>query len=274
MFLSTSDTGKQSSRAKPNVVRQIATILFGLALGISAAYPVSAKDILVFAAASLTLPLSDTVNSYRAANPQSRNIRLSFAASSTLAQQIARGAPADIYISANPQWMDFLRDRKHVETTFTNHLAGNRLVMVSPATRQLADAPYDQFPPINILQHGRIAIADPDHVPAGIYAKAALNKLGVWEKLRPMLARMVNVRSALALAERAEVSAAIVYATDAHANPRVARVFTFPVDSHPLIRYPAAIVAGRGSDEIRKFFAYLSSKAARTIFVRHGFLVG
>ena len=191
-----------------------------------------------------------------------------YAASSTLARQIAGGAPADIFISANPGWVKYLieREDKQLEPrTFT----GNRLVIVAPVDRPLAFNFEKNHSLASALGGGWLALADPDHVPAGIYAASALRKLGHWRGLGRRIARAANARAALALVVRKEVRAGMVYESDAHGEPRVRIAATVPKDSHPEIRYVATNVAGTAVSGV--YLNFLTSEAVARILAGHGF---
>ena len=230
----------------------------------------AAAAVLVFAAASTGTAIDDVVS--RFAGRDDDPVRASFAGSSALAQQIANGAPADIYVSANRQWMDFLSREKAIVAASRVDLLSNRLALVVPAASPLALSIASDFPLVRALGDGRLALGDPDHVPAGMYARAALKSLGVWDAIAAKLAPTANVRAALALVERGEAAAGIVYATDARVTRRVRVIGLFPTDSHPAIVYPAAIVTGRERAPVRRFFEFLTSAEAATVFARHGFV--
>jgi molybdate transport system substrate-binding protein len=230
--------------------------------------PTKAK-ILVFAAASTTGAVGEITEIY--ASRGLGEVRAAFAGSSALARQIVAGAPADIYISASPKWMDYLAGKHAIEPESRVALMSNGLVLIAPADSRLSLRIEPGFPLAKRLDGGRLAIGDPDHVPAGIYAKAALIDLGVWPALVGHLALTADVRAVLALVERGEAAAGIVYATDAAISSQVRVVDAFPPDSHPPISYPAAIVAGHDRPEVRRFFAFLTSTEAVAVFVRHGF---
>jgi len=198
-------------------------------------------------------------------------MKVSYAASSTLAKQIEHGAPADLFISADLDWMDYLAQRELIAAATRTNLLGNTLVLVAPAdsTTALEIAPH--FPLAAALGGGRLVTGDPAHVPVGLYAKAALQKLGVWDDVAPRLAPADSVRAALLLVARREAPLGIVYRTDALAEPRVKVIATFPADSHPPIVYPAAITAESKNPSAAALLAFLKSSAARRIFERHGF---
>ena len=188
---------------------------------------------------------------------------LSFAASSALARQAEQGAPADLFISADEEWMDTLEGQNLLRAGTRGDILTNRLVLVTKTggtVRSLAD-----------LGDGRLALADPGAVPAGKYAKAALESLGQWQAVESRVVPAENVRAALALVERGEAALGIVYATDAIASDAVEVLQTFPESSHPPIRYPAAILAGSTHPDATKFLGFLRSDEARRIFEKHGF---
>ncbi|MCH7693375.1 MAG: molybdate ABC transporter substrate-binding protein [Proteobacteria bacterium] len=257
-------------------VAALAALVWGAGAGASSARgaeaaPADTPRVMVFAAASTTAALSEIAARF-AARGKGRAV-MSFASSSTLAKQIANGAPADIYLSANPGWMDYLARENAIEPATRLDLLGNRLVLVAPAGSALRVRIAPAFPLAEKLGEGRLAIGDPDHVPAGIYGRAALRRLGAWPALAGRVARTQDVRGALVLVERGEAAAAVVYATDAALTDRVRVVATFPADSHPPIRYPIAIVAGRDRPEVRRFYEFLTSPEAARVFTRHGFTV-
>lgn len=221
----------------------------------------------LFAAASLTSALTEILP--RRSFPR---VRLSFAGSSSLARQIDAGAPADLYVSANPRWMDYLEERGRIDAGTRFDLLANRLVVVTPAGSGLEVGPRPGFDLAGAFR-GRLALGDPDHVPAGIYARQALRALGWWPALEHRLAPAPDVRAALLYVERGECEAGVVYATDAAVSRRV-RVAAQLADSlHAPIRYPAAVVAGRDSPAVRELLGRLRSAGAAEVFRRHGFTV-
>ncbi len=224
----------------------------------------------LFAAASTTNAVTAIAATFAAAGRGS--LRPVFAASSTLAQQIVRGAPADLYLSANGAWMDFLGARGAVETDSRVDLLSNRLVLIAPADSPLTLRITAGFDLAAALGTGRLVMGEPSHVPAGAYAKAALETLGVWPQVAPKVAYMADVRAALALVGRGEAVAGIVYATDAAVSAKVRVVDTFPADSHPPITYPLAIVAGRRTPATTALYDYLQASEAQGIFQAHGFV--
>ena len=228
-----------------------------------------AAGVLVFGAASLKEALDEQAR--RFADSGGSKVTVSYAASSALARQIANGAPADLFISADLEWMDYLDDRHLLRQGTRVELLRNALVLIAPAASSAKLAIGPGFPLAAALGSGRLAMADPDSVPAGKYARSALVHLGVWPSVEPSVARAENVRAALALVSRGEVPFGIVYATDAQADKGVRIVDTFPADSHPAIVYPAAIVAASASPAAQPLLDYLQSAAARPVWERHGF---
>lgn len=223
----------------------------------------------VLAAASLQESLTEAANSW-AAKGHAKPV-LSFAASSALARQVIAGAPADLFLSADEEWMDAVAKAGLLRAGTRTTLLGNRLVLIAPASSKVRLTPARGFPLARALGSGRLALADPDAVPAGKYAKAALTNLGVWGVVAAKVAPAENVRAALALVERGAAPLGIVYATDARASKMVRVVGTFPATSHPPIRYPVAVLTASRNKDASAFRAFLISKQGRAIFARHGF---
>ncbi len=228
-----------------------------------------ADTILVFAAASTGPAIEEIAMLYHADG--SDRVRISPAASSTLARQILNRAPADIFLSANIEWMDYLEQRGALLTGTRVDLLTNRLALIAPADQPIDLAIRHDFRLRAVLGNGRLAVADPDHVPAGLYAKAALNYLGVWHDIVDRLARAVNVRAAVEFVARGEAPLGIAYASDVYNESRIATVALFPAESHPPIIYPLALVAGDRIAAARRFARFLMTDPARVIFSRHGF---
>lgn len=231
-----------------------------------------AEDITVFAAASLTDAMGEVAKAYEK-HHQNDHVRLSFASSSTLARQISAGGPAEIFISANEKWMDWLSDQDMIEANTRRDLLGNSLALIAPTDGDTSDVILENGSDLTSLigPDDRIAIGDPDHVPAGIYGKQALVHLGMWDKTEPRLARADNVRAALALVERGEAPLGIVYGTDAAISKGVKVIATFPANSHPAITYPVAITKDMESPASTRLMAFLKSSTASTIFANYGF---
>lgn len=235
------------------------------ALGMLLAGAACAQTTLVFAAASLKNALDEAAASFTQGK-----VAVSYGASSTLARQVENGAPADLFISADREWMDYLDKKGLLAPGTRRDLLGNRLVLIAPAARPAKLDPAPGFPIARALAGGRLALADPAGVPAGKYAKAALEKLGVWDDVAGRLAPAENVRAALAFVARGEAPLGIVYATDAREEPRVMVAGVFPEDTHPPIVYPAAVLRG-ARPGAQAFLGFLASPPAKAIFRRHGF---
>lgn len=226
--------------------------------------------ITIFAAASLTNAMQVIATQYNKAKKV--DVVSSFASSSTLARQLEAGAPADIFISADQKWMDYAVEKKAIETASRKTLLGNSLVVVAPKASKQGEITINEKTDWQSLLKGeRLAVGDPAHVPAGIYAKEALQKLGAWETLSPKLAPAQDVRNALALVERNEAPLGVVYGSDAVASKGVKVVGVFPESSHQKVEYPLAIVAGRNSPTVSAFYDYLQGPQAAAIFKRYGF---
>lgn len=236
------------------------------------AAPLSAQPAgpLVLAAASLQESLTAAADAWAAGGHP--HPRLSFAGSSVLARQIGAGAPADLFISADEQWMDDVAAKGRIEPATRRAFLANRLVLIAPRSRPQRLAIGAHFPLARALGTGRLAMADPDAVPAGLYGKAALTTLGVWQSVAAKVARADNVRGALLLVERGEAPLGIVYATDARASAGVIVAGVFPASSHPPITYPIARLKGAASPDAEGFRAFLLSRDGRAIFTRYGFL--
>ena len=253
---------------------RLAGILVGFAVLLGAACsPAAAQDktITVFAAASLKEALDEQVSAWSARS--GHRVRVSYAGSNALARQIESGAPAHLFISADAEWMDYLAQKKLIVAASRRDLVKNDLVLVAPTASAKPMAIASGFSLVAALAGGRLAVANPDVVPAGKYAKAALTKLGVWISVEGQLARAENVRAALAFVARAEAPLGIVYRTDAMAEPRVSIVGTFPPDSHPMIVYPAAMVAGQETAAARALLDALVTADAKIVWQRFGFAV-
>ena len=225
--------------------------------------------LLIFAAASLT----DVLNEISPAWEKSSGVplTLSFAASSVLARQIEAGARADVFISADQEWMDYLQSRNLIDRTSRRNLAGNRLVLIAPADSELELTIAPGFKLAEALGSGRLATGDPDMVPVGRYARSALTSLGVWDGMAHRLVRADNVRSAMLFVSRGEVPLGIVYATDAAVDSKVRVIDVFPASAHAPITYPAATVRGARS-QAAALVAYLGGEGTRTAWRKFGFV--
>lgn len=235
-----------------------------------AGHAVAAENITVFAAASLTNAMQEIAEEYQ----KGKEVKIvsSFASSSTLARQIEQGAPADLFISADQQWMDYAVEKKTMDDASRFTLLGNELVLVAPTVNKPEQISISKITDWkNLLKGQRLSVGDPDHVPAGIYAKEALQKLGAWDTLSSQLAPGNSVRVALALVERNEAPYGIVYGSDAIASKKVTVVGTFPEDSHKPVEYPMAMVKDHNSATVTAFYNYLKGPEAAAVFKRYGF---
>lgn len=228
-----------------------------------------AETYTVFAAASLKNALDDVVK-MRAAKTGDK-VTVSYAASPALARQIETGAPADVFISADLAWMDYLEKRGLMQPASRYDVARNRLVLIAPSGSATALKIGAGFPLASELGKERLAMANPDSVPAGRYGKAALEALGVWRNVQPRVAAAGDVRSALLLVARGEAPFGIVYSTDAAVEPKVRVVDTFPENTHPPIVYPAALTAASRKAAAAAFLRSLREPAARGVFEKYGF---
>jgi molybdate transport system substrate-binding protein len=227
--------------------------------------------LVIFAAASLKDALDEVNAAYQ--HDKGQETTVSYAASSTLAKQIEATAPADIFTSADLDWMDYLAKRNLIKPETRTNLLGNRLVLIAPINSAVKLSIGPNFSLPEALGSGRLAIADPSSVPAGKYGKAALEALGVWTSVVDKLAPAENVRATLLLVSRGEAPLGIVYQTDALADKGVKILGTFPDSTHPPIIYPIAAVAGSTNPGDMGYIAYLKSPAARLIFEKQGFRV-
>lgn len=243
--------------------------LLALLVGTSPARAES-RGPLVLAAASLQESLSAAADAW-AAKGKPRPV-LSFAASSALARQIESGAPADLFLSADQEWMDYVQSRRLLAPGSRADLAANRLALIAPAASRTRLAIGPRFLLARALGEGRLAMADPDAVPAGKYGRQALTRLGVWPQVVGRIARAENVRAALALVARQEAPLGIVYATDARADSAVRIVGLFPPTSHAPIRYPVARLATSTHKDAETFRRFLLAREGRAVFLRFGFL--
>lgn len=251
-----------------STVLGILVILAGL--GAKAAVGAEARKITVFAAASTTNAVTDIAKLYEQSHPVT--VRLSFASSSTLAKQIENGAPADIFLSANPKWMDYLFEKGAIVASSRLDLMSNRIVLIAPKTSPIGNLSISIDMEFHrLLGEGRMAMGDPDHVPAGMYGKKALENLGLWDSVKDRLAPAKDVRAALVLVERGESPLGQVYATDAAISKKVKIVGIFPEDSHPPIVYPLAMI--KETNSARAFMVFMKSEKSAEIFRKYGFIV-
>jgi molybdate transport system substrate-binding protein len=229
------------------------------------------RDLLVFGAASLKNALDDADAQYQ--RDSGRKVVVSYGASSALAKQIEGGAPADIFISADLDWMDYVAQRKLIKADTRFNLLGNKLVLIEAADRSIALSIGPNFPLAQALGDGRLAMADPAAVPAGKYGKAALEALGVWASVAGKIAPAQDVRAALLFVSRGEAPLGIVYQTDAAADKGVKIVAAFPESTHPPIIYPLAVTATSANPEAAAYVQFLKSPAARPAFEKQGFVL-
>lgn len=261
----------KSSVLKNTVLKSLALKTLLATTLLSSAMAVQAQTLTVLAAASMTDAMTEAAQTYE--EKTGTHIRLSFASSSVLARQLAAGAPADLYISANEQWMDWLEEQQLLAPDTRKDLLANALVMIAPESSPLSSFELSQETPLlhYLGKDQRLAVGDPSHVPAGIYAKQALENLKLWSDVEPRLARADNVRAALALVERGETPLGIVYRTDAQVAQHTKILATFPASSHAPITYPVALMKGHDSSESQALLNWLSTPEAHTIFARFGF---
>jgi molybdate transport system substrate-binding protein len=251
--------------------RMLAMVLAAGLLGAASDAPAEERALVVFAAASLKNALDAAAADFEQASGAA--VTISYAGSPTLAKQIEAGAPADIFISADLSWMDYLAERELIEADTRRNLVGNTLVLVAPATAPVTLAIGPNFPIGAALAGGRLAMANTQAVPAGRYGKAALQALGVWPEVEGRLAEADNVRGALALVSRGETPLGIVYATDAEADPGVVVVDAFPAETHPTIVYPIAVTASSGHAAGSRLVSFLTGDAGRSRFEEEGFSI-
>ncbi|TWT20399.1 molybdate ABC transporter substrate-binding protein [Luteimonas marina] len=227
----------------------------------------------VFAAASLKESMDAAADAFRQQTGQP--VQVSYAGSSALARQIEQRAPADVFVSADTEWMDWLQERDLVDTATRADLLGNTLVLVAPADGEAQpltlESGTDLLPLLG--DNGRLALALTDSVPAGKYARAAFESLGLWNALQPRVAESENVRAALLLVARGEAPLGVVYGSDARAEPRVKVLATFPADAHPEIVYPVAKLRASSHPQAGAFVQWLESPEAGELFQRYGFIL-
>lgn len=248
-------------------MKKIIGVLLSLATLFVSLSTSASQKITVFAAASLTNAMQEIATSYQTEH-QDCEIVFSFASSSVLAKQIEQGAPADIFMSADQKWMNYLIE--HKVATDKQNLLKNGLVLIAPKQSKLENVEINANTNWQtILPKGeRLAVGDPDHVPAGLYAKESLTNLGVFDKLLPQMAPAGNVRDALMLVERNEAALGIVYSTDAKVSDKVKIIGSFPADTFKSIEYPITLLKA----DAKEFYQYLNSEKAKTIFQKYGFI--
>jgi len=259
------------SPIRRRLLAAMATVAMGMAATAFAAPP--SAPLTVFAAASLKESMDEAASAYEKMAGQL--VRVSYAASSALAKQIEQGAPADVFVSADLDWMDELQDKGLIDTATRSNLLGNTLVLVAPKDGRAKSLTLQHGSDLRPLlgNDGRIALALVESVPAGKYAKQAFTSLGMWNALQPRVAEAENVRAALLLVARGETPLGVVYGSDARAEPRVRVLAAFPEDSHPSIVYPVARIKASAHPQATAFVRWLKTPAASAIFRRHGFSV-
>ena len=243
-------------------------ILSAALFGLHAFASESDQAITVFAAASLTNALQDLGDAFT--KDTSIPVRFSFAASSALARQIENGSRADLFFSADLEWMDYLQARKLIQPASRHDVLGNQLVLIAPVDSKIKLKIAPHFALADAVGTGRLATGDPDSVPVGRYAHEALANLGVWDQVAARLVRADSVRSALAFVDRGEAVLGIVYATDASVDKNVRVVDVFPPDTHMPIIYPAALTMS-AKPGAAKFLAYIRGPAGNLAFQHYGF---
>jgi molybdate transport system substrate-binding protein len=232
------------------------------------AAPAASPRLLVFAASSLTNVLDEVGSAYMLESGQ--QVTFSYGASSTLARQLEAGAKADVFFSADTDWMDYVQSRGLIQAASRNNLLGNQLVLVAPADSDIQLRIKPGFALAAALGRSRLATGDPDSVPVGKYARSALIYLGVWNEVANKLVRADNVRTALAFVAKGEAPLGIVYATDALIDKQVRIVDTFPDNTHVPVVYPVALVS-QANEDAAKFVKYLRSATAQAVFRKYGF---
>ncbi|MEZ0167255.1 molybdate ABC transporter substrate-binding protein [Microvirga sp. TS319] len=262
------------------ITRRLGLSLFGaalLGLGLGPA-PIAGpaqaqdKELVIFAAASLKNALDEASAGFvtQTGRPAPK---ISYAASNTLAKQIEAGAPADVFVSADLDWMDYLAQKNLIRPETRVNLLGNRIVLVAPKNEAKPIAIEPGLDLVAALGAGKLAMGNIDAVPAGKYGKAALEKLGAWDGVKNQVAQADNVRGALLLVSRGEAPLGIVYQTDAASDPNVTIVGTFPEDSHPPIIYPIAVTKDSINPDAAGFVAHLRSSGAKPAFEKQGFTI-
>jgi molybdate transport system substrate-binding protein len=229
------------------------------------------RDVLVFAAASLKNALDEIAGKWQA--DTGKKVAVSYAASNNLIKQIEQGAPADIFISADLDWMDYGQQKNLIKPDTRGNLLGNRIVLIAPKDSAVSLKVEQGFELASALKGGRLAMGNVDAVPAGKYGKAALEKLGAWEGVKDKIAQAESVRAALLLVSRGEAPLGVVYQTDAASDKGVKIIGAFPQDTHPPIIYPAALTKDSSNADAADFLKYIRSPAARPAFERQGFTV-
>ncbi len=257
-----------SGRARSKV-RQAGFSLALAALGLVSVDPARADQIGVFAAASTMAVMRDLAADFK--RRSGHHLRLTFAASSSLARQIERGAPAQVFLSANRAWMDYLAARGQIDVNSRSVLMNDDLALIAPSRTKLSVTSTANLDLPALLGGGRLAIGDPDHVPVGIYAKQALTSLGLWRQVAGAAVRLPNARQVVILVARNETPLGIGYGSDALAEPGIRTLALFPPDAHERIDYTLAATAGQRSLPVTSLLDYLTGRDAAAIVRTHGF---
>ncbi|HTU67373.1 MAG TPA: molybdate ABC transporter substrate-binding protein [Steroidobacteraceae bacterium] len=257
-----------------NTMSRAAALLAALIVSLPLARPAVAEDsnkpeLLVLAAASLTNVLGELSPAWTKSSGVA--VKLSFAASSVLARQVEAGGKADVFVSADQEWMDYLDQRSLIDKPTRRNLVGNRLVLIAPADSTVALDIKPGFDLLGALKGGRLSTGDPDTVPVGKYARSALTSLGVWNDVADKLVRADNVRSAMMFVARGEAPLGIVYTTDALVDKKVRVVATFPENTHAPITYPGATIKG-SRPEAAAYLLFLAGAEAAPVWKKYGFL--
>jgi molybdate transport system substrate-binding protein len=249
---------------------RIAAIFVALFIGCGCSCALAQDTVTVFAAASMKNALDEIDSAFTKA--RGTKVVVSYAATSALAKQIDQGAPADVFISADVEWMNYVAEHRLIKEETRVNLLGNKLVLIAPKDSKIDPVTIDaKFDIAHMIGTGRIAVADPAAVPAGKYAKSALQSLGLWSIAEPKLAPAENVRAVLAYVSRGEAPVGIVYETDAKVEPNVKIIGKFPESSHPAIIYPVAVVAASKNPDVSHYIQFLRSPQAKAIFEHYGF---
>lgn len=256
-------------QAERRLASRLAALCCAVLILAGAPGPALADPVLVFAAQSMADAMQEIAGRFGEAT--GHKVTISLGASSTMARQIEAGAPAELFVSANQQWMDYLSERDAILPDTRTDIAGNRLVLIAPLDGPPVEMAADLAGLPEILGGERLALGDPAHVPAGIYAEAALRNLGLWDRLADRLAPASNVRDALRFVEQGAAPFGIVYATDAAATAKVRVTATFPETSHPPIRYPAALTSIGDTKAARELLAFLTGPEAAEVLAGYGF---
>jgi molybdate transport system substrate-binding protein len=247
-------------------------LALSLAPGLAPSNAVAQDSVVIFAAASLKNALDEIAATWSKDTGKPAP-KISYAASPTLAKQMEQGAPADMFISADLDWMDYAQAKNLIKADTRFNLLGNKIVLIAPKDSKTTTLAIKGDDLAKALAGGRLSMANIESVPAGKYGKAALEKLGAWTAVKDSIAQAENVRAALLLVARGEAPLGIVYSTDAAAEPNVKIVATFPEDSHPPIIYPAALTRDSKNADAKAFLDFLRRTKARTSFEKQGFTV-